>query len=184
MKKTWIIIVSILGILLIAGGSVVYFSGMLKEKNPEPTTTPSPSPTPDDELPPEEEIIEYYEKMEYVCTKPEVQETLEGTEYTYLYQNQYHFIAQKGKVVTGEVIDRFQFDSKDTYQAFLDTSNNTETNFKTTTDEKNLTINSQLYMIFYPEDATDDFVADESYLTFLSQKGYTCELQKTTTDKN
>ena len=82
MKKTWIIIVSILGILLIVGGSVIYFSDMLKEKNPEPTTTPSPSPTPDDELPPEEEIIEYYEKMEYVCTKPEVQKTLEGTEYT------------------------------------------------------------------------------------------------------
>ena len=57
MKKTWIIIVSILGILLIVGGSVIYFSDMLKEKNPEPTTTPSPSPTPDDELPPEEEII-------------------------------------------------------------------------------------------------------------------------------
>lgn len=178
MKKQGIIIACILGILLIAGGSVVYFSGMMNGKDPEPTASPSPSPTPNDEMPPEEEIIDYFEKMEYICTKPEVKETLEGTDYTYTYQNHYRFIAQAGKVVTGEVIDHFQFESKDAFQAFLDTSTNTETNFKTTTDEENLTIDSQLYMIFYPENATDDFVVDESYLTFLSQKGYTCEIAK------
>ena len=74
--------------------------------------------------------------------------------------------------------DNFKFSSKDAYQAFLDASTNKETNFETTTDEENLTIVSRLYTIFYPEEATDDFVVDESYLTFLSQKGYTCVLQE------
>lgn len=178
MKKQGIIIACILGILLIAGGSIAYFSGRSNGGDEEPTASPSPSPTPEDEMPSEDEIIEYFAQMEYLCTKPEVEETLEGTDYTYTYQNRYHFIAREGKVITGDLTDNFKFPSKDAYQAFLDASTNTETNFETTTDEENLTIVSRLYTIFYPEEATDDFVVDESYLTFLSQKGYTCVLQE------
>ena len=43
MKKQWIIIACILGILLIAGGGVAYFSGRSSGEDKEPTASPSPS---------------------------------------------------------------------------------------------------------------------------------------------
>ena len=185
MKKKWII-VSILGILLIVGGSVVYFSGMLQGNSSEPTVSSTPTPTPDEEMPSEDEIIEYFPKIEYICLKPEVKETLEETDYTYTYQNQYYFMAQDGKMVTAKLTDHFKFDSIQGYQEFLTQEEQKETNFTLTTDEDNLTIDSSLYTIFYPESVSniDDFVFDDTYLTFLSQKGYTWELLKTTTDEN
>ena len=186
MKKERIIIISILGILLIVGGSVVYFSGMMNGKDPEPTASPSPSPTPNDEMPSDDEIIDYYEKIEYICIKPGVKETLEGTDYAYTYQNQYYFMAQDGKLVTAKLTDHFKFDSEEGYQAFLKQEEQKETNFTLTQDEENLIIDSSLYTIFYPENVEniDEFVFDENYLAFLSQKGYICELQKTTTNEN
>ena len=88
MKKQWIIIACNLGILLIAGGGVAYFSGRSSGEGKEPTASPSPSATPDEEMPSEDEIIEYFPQMEYICTKPEVEETLEGTDYTYIYHKE------------------------------------------------------------------------------------------------
>ena len=182
MKKKVAIIVVVLTFLLIVGGSVVYFNSMVYETDPEFTT----SPTPEDELPLEEEIIEYFPKTEYLCTKPSEERSLPNTNHTYTYQAQYYFSTGHNLIQTAEVRNQFNFSTKEIYDEFLNSQTNEETNFEYTYDEDNLTITNYLYMVIYPEttEDIDEFVFDDTYLTFLSQKGYTCELQKATTDKN
>lgn len=176
MKK-WILIACILSGLCLIGGSIAFFVTQSGDNEPVPTPSPSSSPNEED-TPSDEEIIDYYALMDYVCTKPEVEETLDSTNYTYVYQKKYNFLVQDSIIITGEVSDNFQFDSEDAYHAFLEATDNKETNFTRQTDDKNLKIVDRLHVIFYPEEVSDNYAFDEQYLTFLTEQGYSCILQE------